>query len=360
MYSPGTFVNTKELISMAKKLSRHKNTIYSSHLRGYSHTYIESIEEAIEISKQTGIPVQCSHLGPFGIQFGPKIPEALSLIEKANNSGLPVQFDTLAYCGGSTTIMALIPPWAYENGIDNFLNEIKNYKFFYELIKSIEDYIPKWPSWEGNGWTDNFIKCLGWDNLYVLGTQNKDYVGKNFIQIAEANNIHKSNALRKILLEEKGNTILYMAGVGSCKGKKEEDDMEFFDMLVEHPLGLVTVDAIFNKGGRTMPYAYGTFPRIIDRYVKNKKSLTIQDAIKKFTCNAAKRFNISDRGYLKENTYADIIIFDLENMKDYPDMFSDNPPLSKGVEYIFINGKCLIDNGVFNGSRNGRVIKNIN
>jgi len=136
---------------------------------------------------------------------------------------------------------------------------------------------------------------------------------------------------------------MLMAGVGTCFDESM-DDMSAFDSMVEHPRGTIGIDAIFNEGGRTMPYAYGTFPKIIRRYVKEKKSLTLQDAIRKFTIAPLSRLGIHDRGKLKEQAFADLVIFDLEAVEDYPDYFSDTPKHASGVEYLFVNGGVVIEN----------------
>lgn len=346
MYMPGTYSTTDELIAMVKVLNKYPNSIYASHLRGYSDTFIESIREAIKIGKETGITVQCSHLGPFGVKFGPKIDEAINLLEKANKSGINISYDSLAYCGGSTTIMAIIPPWAYAHGLEKFLTDINNNEFYEKMISYMENYIPVWPSWEGTGWTDNFVRSLGWENLYVLGAQNKEFVGKNFIQIGKDRKIDKYEALRQVLFEESASAIMYMAGVGACID--DNHDMSYFDRMIENPMSLISVDAIFSNSGNTMPYAYGTFQRIINRYVKQKKTLTLREAVEKFTNKVSEKFNIKNRGYLKKDAYADIVIFNLNEIKDYPDIFSDKPMLSTGIKYLLINGVAVIEDEKYN------------
>ena len=149
---------------------------------------------------------------------------------------------------------------------------------------------------------------------------------------------------------------MYMAGVGSCID--DRGDMTYFDRMIEDPLCTYTIDAIFSSGGQTMPYAYGTFPRIINRYVKNKSTITLKEAVERFTSKVAAIFKIKDRGYLKTGAFADIVIFDLENMRDYPDIFAQNPGLSTGVEYLLINGKVVIENSNFNGVLAGEIVKN--
>ena len=358
MYMPGTFSNTGEIIRLAKIAKKYPNTIYSSHMRGYSDTFIQSVKEVIEIGEKTGIKVNCSHLGPFGIKFGPKIEEVLKLIEDARDRGIDISYDSLSYPGGNTTIMAIFPPWAYEKGTEKFLKDIKNDSFYRKVIDYMETYIPKWPSWECDGWTDNFIRSLGWENIIILGTKNKNIFGKNFIQVAEERNTNLYETLRDVLIEENTNITIYFRGVGGALDYNSEVGMEYFDMMIENKLYLPCVDTVFSKSGISMPFLYGTYPRIINRYVKNKKTLMLKDVIERFTCNVAERIGIKKRGYLRGGYFADIVIFDYDNYKDYPDIFSSKPKYSTGVEYLLINGNFAIKKGRNMKIKAGKVIRN--
>lgn len=341
MYMPGTFADTDEIVSLINSVEKCDDFVYTSHLRGYSDTFMDSIREAIEIGKRTGVKVICSHLGPFGPQYGRELVAAIEMLEDASRAGVEISYDTLAYCGGSTTIMALVPPWLYSKGVHAFIDQLKDDTYFAELITTLETYVPKWPSWEGNGWTDNFVHCLGWDNLIVLSARNKLSVGKNFATIGKELGISLYEAFRKVLIEEQGEAMMLMAGVGTCIDEKT-GEMRWFDAMVENPLSLIGIDAIFVEDGRTMPYAFGTFPKIVNRYVKLKKTLTLQDVIRKFTVNPLRKFGIVDRGVLREGAAADIVVFDLDEMRDYPDFFSDHPRMASGVEHLFINGEPVI------------------
>ena len=189
-----------------------------------------------------------------------------------------------------------------------------------------------------------------------MSAENQETVGKNFIQIGLDRGMSTHQAFREVLIEEKGTAIMYMAGVGACIDEK--GDMSYFDKMIEDPMCIITVDAIYQSDGRTMPYAYGTFPRIIDRYVNRKKTMTLRNAIQRFTSQVAEIFGLTDRGVLREGAFADVVIFDLSSMKDYPDVFAAQPPLSTGVEYLLVNGQLVIDDRVYKKRLSGRVIRN--
>lgn len=356
MYMPGVFSDTDEIIGFLDDVSTlcgpsiRDQFIYASHLRGYSDTFLDSVREAIEIGERTGFKVQCSHLGPFGVQYRDDLLRGLDLIESASQRGVRVCFDTLAYCGGSTTIMALVPPWLYQKGLPAFLEDLRDDEFFARLIQVMETYVPQWPSWKGEGWTDNFVHCLGWDNLIVLSATNHRYAGKSLPRIGEDLGCSTQEAFRQVLLEERGAAVMLMAGVGTCL---EEDDSEMwaFDRMVEHPQGRIAIDAIFNQRGRTMPYAYGSFPKIIRRYVNEKRTLTLQEAVRKFTTDVYAEFGITDRGDIRPGMSADIVVFDQANMRDYPDYFADDPKLATGVKHLMVDGALIIEDTHYHPDR---------
>jgi N-acyl-D-amino-acid deacylase len=357
MYMPGTFSKTQEIIDLINSLPDTTNLLYASHLRGYSDTFLDSVQEAIDIARATGIKVECSHLGPFGTQYKNELYKALEMIEAACAEGLEVGFDTLAYCGGSTTIMAIVPPWFYTEGIDEFLKQLRDDDaFFSDVVNTMESYVPSWPSWEGHGWTDNFVHCLGWEHLVVLSCHNPLYRGKSLADIARQLDCPVGQAFRKVIIEEEGRAVMLMQGVGTCLDE-HHGDMSAFDAMVEHPEGTIAIDAIFNKGGRTMPYAFGTFPKVVKRYVKERKTLSLQDAIRKFTIQPLEKFGITDRGHLREGAMADLVVFDLDGMEDNHDTDSGEPTLASGVKHLIINGNFVIENEEFDpGMRSGEVL----
>ena len=358
IYMPGTYSNTKELVRLAKTAKkRYQNSLYSTHLRGYSETLIDSLKEAIEIGQKSDIKVQCSHLCPGTPKFNSMVYKILELLEKARKKGVDIAYDSLSYPGGWTTVMILFPPWSYKNGIEKFLIDLKDDSFYRNMLEYINKFIPKWPPWSGDGWTENFINSLGWENLFILSSKSKDLIGKNFIQIAKDRKVDLYAALRDVILEEKADINLFFRGFGGAYDFDDEEDLKYFDILIESKLSYVAVDSIFSKdnGITYTPYMYGAFPRIINRYVKKKKTLTLKDAIERFTCNVADRIGIKKRGYLREGYYADIVVFDYKNYKDYPTIFKQQK-YTTGVEYLLINGKLSVEKGKSRNISAGKII----
>ncbi|MFZ4618866.1 MAG: N-acyl-D-amino-acid deacylase family protein, partial [Rectinemataceae bacterium] len=356
MYMPGTFADTDELVSLARAAKRHPNAIYATHLRGYSTTFIEAVKEAIEIGMRADIAVQISHLGPFGVKNGHKIPMAIELMEKARGEGVDIAYDSLGYCGSDTLAIALFPPSSYGGGIDRFLDDISGDSFWNGVVHNMQNYIPRWPSWEGNGWTDNFVECCGIENIYVLGSRDPSFIGKSFVSLGEEWQVDAWEALRRVVLSERADFKIFIDRIGGeLYGSSLQPN---FDAMIEHPLCLNSVDEIFDRSGRSWLEAWGTFPHLVHRYVRERKTLDLRTVVERLTSRVAERLGIRDRGFLREGAFADIVVFDLENYSDHPALFAEEPRHASGVEQLLINGKMVIENGCLNNPLPGRLIRN--
>ena len=354
MYMPGTFADTAELVAMARVVKRHRNTIYASHLRGYSATFLEAVEEAIEVGRQADIPVQISHLGPFGVKNGHKISQAIALMEQARRDGVDVAYDSLAYCGSDTLAIALFPPSSYAAGLDRFLDDIRVDSFWSGVVRDLKTLVPRWPSWEGNGWTDNFVECCGIDHIFVLGSRDPSFVGKSFTALGEQWGVSPFEALRRVVLAERADFKIFIDGIGGELYASAEQPS--FDAMIEHPLCIDSVDEIFDRAGRSWLEAWGSFPHVVRRYVRERKTLSLQAVIERFTARVAERLGIRDRGYLREGCYADVVVLDPDTYRDHPALFADEPQSATGVEHLLVNGEFVIESGKLTGTLPGRVL----
>ena len=356
MYMPGTFADTAELVALARAAKRHPNTFYASHLRGYSATFLEAVEEAIRVGREADIPVQVSHLGPFGVKNGYKIRLAIELMEKARKEGVDVAYDSLAYCGSDTLGIALFPPASYSRGLEQFLEDIRSDSFWNQVVQRLQTYVPQWPSWEGNGWTDNFVECCGIENICVLGSRDPSFIGKSFVSLGEEWNVGAWEALRRVVLAERADFKIFIDGIGGeLYGSSQQPS---FDAMIEHPLCINSVDEIFDRSGRSWLEAWGSFPHIVRRYVREKKTLDWRTVVERFTARVAERLGISDRGYLREGCFADIVVLDPASYSDHPALFAQEPRHATGVEQLLINGKPVIENGRLNQVLPGHLLRN--
>jgi N-acyl-D-aspartate/D-glutamate deacylase len=357
MYMPGTFARTDELVALARVAKRHPNTFYASHLRGYSATFLEAVQEIIQVGREAGLPVQVSHLGPFGVKNGYKIQLAIELMEKARQEGIDVAYDSLGYCGSDTLAIALFPPTSYSRGLDRFLEDIRGDSFWNAVVERLRTYVPQWPSWEGNGWTDNFVECCGIENIYVLGSRDPAFIGKSFVSLAAEWHVDEWEALRRVVLAERADFKILIDGIGGeLYGSPEQPR---FDAMIEHPLCINSVDEVFDRSGRSWLEAWGSFPHVVRRYVRERKTLELQTVVERFTSRIAERLGIGDRGYLRQGCFADIVVLDLNEYSDHPALFAQEPRRATGVEQLLINGEPVIANGRLNQVLPGQLIRNI-
>jgi len=356
MYMPGTFADTAELVRLLGSVRRRPRMVYASHLRGYSATFLEAVREIISVGRETGLPVQVSHLGPFGVKNGHKIAQALEMMERARSAGIDVAFDSLAYCGSDTLAIALFPPASYAGGLDRFLQDIRVDSFWNGVVHQMQTVVPRWPSWEGNGWTDNFVECCGIENISVLGARDPSVVGRSFVALGEQWGVDAWEALRRVVLAERADFKIFIDGIGG--DLYASDSQPAFDAMIEHPLCINSVDEIFDRSGRSWLEAWGSFPHIVRRYVREKGTLTLQAVIERFTARAAERIGIPDRGLLRAGCFADIVVLDPEEYRDHPALFAEEPEHATGVEQLLINGTRVIENGRMHRVLPGRVIRN--
>ena len=356
MYMPGTFADTEELVALARAARRHPNVLYASHLRGYSATFVEAVREIIRVGREADIPVQVSHLGPFGVKNGPKIPIALELMDQARREGVDIAYDSLSYCGSDTLAIALFPPSAYSRGLDRFLEDIRGDSFWNDVVGQLQTYVPQWPSWEANGWTDNFVECCGLENIYVLGSRDPAFVGRSFVSLGDEWGVDPWEALRRVVLAERGDFKIFIDGIGGELYASPEQPR--FDAMIEHPLCIHSVDEVYDREGRSWLEAWGSFPHVVRRYVREKKTLELRQVVERFTARVAERLGIRDRGYLRKGCFADLVVLDPDSYSDHPALFAQEPRLATGVEQLLINGQAVIANGELTNLLPGQLIRN--
>lgn len=356
MYAPGTFSDTAELVQLARSARRHRNVLYASHLRGYSATFVEAVREVLEVGLKAEIPVQVSHLGPFGVKNGHKIAAVIELMEQAGRRGVDVAYDSLGYCGSDTLPIALFPPSAYRGGLDRFLEDIRSDSFWNDVVRTLQTHVPQWPSWEGNGWTDNFVECCGIENIYVLGARDPSFVGKSFVALGDEWGIGPWEALRRVVLAERADFKILIDGIGGELYASK--DQPSFDAMIEHPMCINSVDEIFDRSGRSWLEAWGSFPHVVKRYVRERRTLSLQAMIRRFTSRVAERLGITDRGYLRAGCFADVVVLDYEQYSDHPALFAAEPRHATGVEHLLINGRPVIEHGALTKVLAGHVIRN--
>ena len=332
IYPPGCYSSTEELIELASVL-REYGAIYTTHMRNEGDRLIEALEEAIEIAEANGIPIEISHHKAAGRSNWGKVNATLRLMEQARQRGVEVNCDVYPYIAGSTTITTLLPTWTLAGGVEKMLDRLKN-KQTRQSIKL-----------EGTRFSE-------WDGIVIAECPSKkEYQGKSLEDILKETNRFDDpyEGLFDLLLEIEGNATIIVFLM-------DEDDVR---TVMSSPLSSFISDSWVtapDAGGKPHPRAYGTFPRVLGKYVREEKLLTLEQAIRKMTSLPAGKIGLKCRGIFREGFWADVVIFDQAVIKDQA-TFDDPHQYPKGIEYVIVNGQVVVDHGRLTGVRPGKILR---
>lgn len=336
-YLPGTFSELSEVIALSK-IAGEKDGIYTSHLREEGLGLLEAVEEAIIISREAKIPVVLTHHKAIGVKMWGASGKTLAMVDSARALGLDIMMDQYPYAASHTGISVLIPSWALEG--EGFKERVKD--------KALKDSIK-------SGIIFNILNDRGGNDLrriqFSRVAWKKELEGKTLQDWLEMEGLEPSI--------ENGAELVIQAqlngGTGTIYHAMDEGDVE---NIMKHPMTMIGSDGRLSSPGDGHPHprAYGTFPRILGYYVREKKLMPLETAIHKMTGLSAERLGLKDRGFLKEGYYADITIFDPNIVLDQS-TFTDPHQYPIGIPYVIVNGKIAVKNGELTGISNGKVIR---
>jgi len=338
-YVPGSFSSTSEVISLSKIASSYGG-IYISHMREEAVDILKSVNETINIGIEAKIPVQITHHKIIGKDNWGLSYETLKLVDNAIAEGVKVSIDQYPYTASQTSIRALIPQWAQAGGRNSLLARIDDPKTRQLIIDGIIERIL---FDRGGGHPKNiFISKSSW---------NTSMEGKNLAELCIERNLEPSPYNAAIVVFE----IIKGGGATAVYHAINSDDV---DRIMQHPMTSIASDGpitLFNVGS-PHPRTYGTFTRVLGRYVRDRNILSLEEAIRKMTSLPAQVLSISKRGLLKEGYFADITIFDPRTVIDKA-TFEEPHQYAVGINTVLVNGVIVVENGLHNGNRPGRVLR---
>lgn len=337
IYPPGEYAKTEELIELCKILTEYGG-IYTTHLRNEGDRLLEAIDEAIRIAKESGVPIELSHHKVTGRKNWGLVLYSLEKIRNVKEKGIDITVDAYPYSASNTSLNALVPPWVLAGGEQHFLERLKDKKTRKMIKKEIE---------EKTDW-DNSIKGSGWDNIVLsFSPKYKQFEGKTLRKISEIWNKDPYDALFDILLVETSEALVNIF-------EMDDKDME---RVITCPYVSIVTDALPDiEVDRPHPRGYGSFPRVLGRYVRDRGLITIEEAVRKMTSLPAQTFGFEKKGLLKEDFDADIIIFDPKSIIDRATY--DNPKqFPEGLKCVIVNGQIAIEKGAITGIKSGKVIR---
>jgi len=338
-YVPGSFSSTNEVISLSKIAARYGG-IYISHMRDEAVDVLKSVNETINIGKEAKIPVQITHHKIIGKDNWGLSYETLKLVDNAIEDGVKVSIDQYPYTASQTSIRALIPQWAQAGGRNNLLARIDD-PDTRQLI--IDEIIKRILFDRGGGHPKNiFISKSSWDTSME---------GKNLAELCIERNLEPNPYNAAMVVFE----IIKGGGATAVYHAINSDDV---DKIMQHPMTSIASDGpmtVFGVGS-PHPRTYGTFTRVLGRYVRDRNILSLEEAIRKMTSLPAQVLSISKRGLLKEGYFADITIFDPRTVIDNA-TFQEPHQYAVGINTVLVNGVIVVENGLHNGNRPGRVLR---
>ncbi len=345
-YAPAPYAKTAELTALASEAAKYGG-IYATHMRSEGDTVLDAIDEAVEIGRDAHIPVEIWHLKAAGKNNWGRMPQIVASIDAARAAGVDVTADTYAYTAWFNTFSAFIPPWAHDGGDAKLIERLQD--------KATRERIRKDMLTPGGNWDNEWQEIPGPDAILIAVVQNPELMpiqGKRLSEVAAMWKEDPIDALCDILVRDKAFTEVAVFGMSEpdvTLALKQPWVSIDNDSQGTSPEGLLASE-------HPHPRAYGTFPRILRKYVREEHVLTLEDAIRKFSALPAQRMRLTDRGVLKQGMWADVVIFDPATIRDVA-TFEQPNQLSQGMDYVLVNGAPVIADGKMTGSLPGKVLR---
>ncbi len=345
-YAPAPYATTEELIALASE-SAKLGGIYATHMRSEGDAILTAIDEVIRIAREAKIPAEIWHLKAAGKSNWGRMPEIVARIEKARQSGLDITADTYAYTAWFNTFSAFVPPWAHAGGDAQLIERLKDPAMRARIRKEMNT-----PSTE---WDNEWQEIAGPEAILVSVVHNPKLLplqGKTIADVAKLWNKDPIDTIFDLLIEDEAFTSVAVFGMS-------EPDVA---LALAQPWVSVCNDSQGTApdgllgGEHPHPRAYGTFPHILRKYVREEGKLRLEEAIRKFSALPAQRLRLADRGVLKQGMWADIVIFDPAVIRDRA-TFENPNQLSEGMQYVLVNGEAVIENGKATDALPGKVLR---
>lgn len=345
-YVPARFAKTAELVELAKA-ARQFGGIYATHQRSEGNTIDASLDEVFEIAKKAQIPVEIWHLKTAYKNNWGRMAHVLNRIKQARDQGLDITADIYPYIAGSTALSASLPPWALEGGTDKMLTRLRDSQLRQRLKKEISEPQTTWENiYYGSGGPGGVLVGS------VVNRELEPLQGKRISEIAAEQKKDPLDAMFDLILADNGQT-------GAIYFMMSEDDMR---AAMQAPFVSFCTDSGSRAtdgplaGSKSHPRGWGTYPRILGRYVRDEKLLSLEAAIHKATGAPAARVGLRDRGLLREGMFADIVVLDANKVIDRA-TFENPNQYPAGIEYVLVNGKVSVDKGQRTAALAGRALR---
>jgi len=347
IYAPAFYAKTDELIELAGVVGDY-NGMYISHMRSEGNRLIESIDELIEIGQEAGVHAEIHHLKAAGRQNWDKLEEVIERVEAARNSGKPVTANMYTYDAAATSLAAIFPPWTQDGGHSAWIERLKDPETRVQIIEEIKTPTDEW---------ENFYQMAGGgDGIILVGLRSDElqkYVGMTLSEVAAERGDEDEVRTAVDLTIEDNNRIGAIYYLMSEENVQRQIQLPWMSFGSDGGTFAAEGD-VLNR--QMHPRAWGNFARLLGKYVREEKLISLEEAIYRLTGLPASNLKLNDRGFLNEGYYADIVIFDPETIEDHA-TFENPHQYATGVEHVFVNGIQVLNDGEHTGKFPGRFVK---
>jgi len=347
-YSPAPYAKTEELIALASEASKYGG-IYATHMRSEAGAVLEALDEAIRIGREAKIPVEVWHVKAAGKRNWGRMKDIVARIDAARQSGVDITADTYGYTAWFNSFSAFIPPWAHDGGDEKLIGRLKDPAMRARIRKEML-------AADESTWDNEWQEIAGPEAVLIGAVQNAELSsiqGKTLAEVAALWKTDPIDTVFDILIKDHAFTYVAVFGMSEpdvALAVKQPWVAFNNDSQGTAPTGLL---------GREHPHprAYGTFPRILRKYVREDKLLSLEEAIRKMSALPAQKMRFADRGVLKIGMWADVVVFDPARVTDKA-TFAQPNQLSEGMDFVLVNGVPVIADGKATNALPGKVLRN--
>jgi N-acyl-D-aspartate/D-glutamate deacylase len=346
---PGYLATTDDLVELCREVKRYGG-IYSSHIRNEGVNVLDAVKEAIAIGERAGVPVDIIHIKIADQKFWGRMKDVVALIEDARRRGVNVQSNIYPYTRGNNNLATILPPWAHEGSLEKMLTRLRTAADRERMKKDIQEGLP--------GWYDHYTAVGGdWSRMLVnghLSPKNRAFEGQTMDKILAQRNATADplDGMFDFLLEENGS-------ISTIYAHHTEEDMT---LALSQPWCSIGSDGLAHategplRRGWPHPRSFGTFPRVLGVYAREKNLFPLEEAVRKMTSLSAAKIGLRDRGLIRQGAFADLVLFDAARVADKA-TFLEPFHYPEGIEVVIVNGAVTIDHGRHSGARAGQVLR---
>ena len=345
IYAPANYAQTPELVALVTEAGRCGG-MYITHMRSEGDRVIESVQQTIDIARQSGAPAEIYHLKLAGRGNWGKLDEVVAMIEAARRSGVRITTDMYTYVGAATGLNAAMPPWVQDGGLEEWIAHLRDPEIRARVIREMRDPSPTW---------ENLLLLAGPEQALLLGFKNpklKPLTGRTLASVAKERGVSPEDAAIDLVIEDGSR-------VGTAYMLMSEDNVRRQVALPWMSFGsdaqAMTPEGVFLLSN-PHPRAYGNFARVLARYVRDERAITLEDAVRRLSALPAQNLAIDDRGMLKDGYFADVVVFDPQKIQDHA-TFEKPHQFATGVSEVLVNGELALKAGVPTGATAGRFVR---